>query len=161
MQIKWKCFYFFSSFFSPSNVFIFEQYKSGIFYCSSRELLTKRMISKSPFMPHEQIRERSKKREQNLNRMKDWERKLKRESCWENCTFFPSWCTTLAWFQVLNCYFNMTTSHVVHHLHHTPSTHPDRLSVDPSCGAVMGHLRNMCRLVASAKKLKKEEKKNR
>lgn len=44
---------------------------------------------------------------------------------WANCTFLPSWCTTLAWFQVLNCYFNMTTSHVLHHLHHTPSTHPD------------------------------------
>lgn len=60
------------------------------------------------------------------------------------CTF-PSCCTTLGWFQVLNCYFNTTTSHVSHHLHHTPSTHPARLSVDSRRRAFMGHLWNMCR----------------
>lgn len=46
--------------------------------------------------------------------------------------------------QVWNCYFNMTSSHVLHHLHHTPSTHPAKLSVDPTEEAVSGHLRNMC-----------------
>lgn len=59
------------------------------------------------------------------------------------CTF-PSCCTTLASFQVLNCYFNMTTSHVLHHLHRTPSTHPARLSVGPRRRALLRHLRNMC-----------------
>lgn len=137
MQIKRKCF------FLLSNIFIFEWYESGIFYCSSRELLAKRMILKSPFMPYK----RTKPREQRASKKEE----RPRENRAERIAFFPSWCTTLAWFQVLNCYFNMTTSHVLHHLHHTPSTHPARLSVDPSCGAVMGHLRNMCRLGARAK----------
>lgn len=73
----------------------------------------------------------------------------------EKC-IFPSCCTTLAWFQVLNCYFNMTTSHVLHHLHRTPSTYPARLSVGPRCGAVETFAEHVRALGARAQNMKRK-----
>lgn len=130
-----------------SNIFIFKWcIKAGYFIAKAGSSNRRRMILKFPFSFHAGFKRNYESDERNaLNR--------------ENCTF-PSWCTTLAWFQVLNCYFNMTTSHVLHHLHHTPSTHPARLSVDPSCAAVMGRLRNMCRLGGRARNKERNIAKN-
>lgn len=100
---------------------LIEYCERGIFYCSSRELLHAHDLEFAFFSAT------SKRREAECKLL-----------------HFLSPLNPPAWFQVLNCYFNKTTSHVPHHLHHTPSTHPARLSVDRSCAAVLRHLRNMC-----------------